>query len=336
MDSPAAQAHFQELQKAFHQAPVRKAWLAGAAYDPDPEKLITQLDGFYDHPEGAGRPNRHDVQGSGDGIATDVTQSLRAIVVPHIDLRVGGPCYTHAYRYLFENTDVDLFIILGVAHFGGEGFFIATAKDFETPLGVVKTDREFLESWNREAGKNLTEEEWVHRTEHSIEFQLLFLQHGLKKPFTIVPVLCGASEPFFAKGMNPTQDSEIAHILRSLEYVIREQGKKAVFILSVDLAHVGPKFGDPNPITPLDAQRLEEADRKMLETAASLDATEFYEQMSADMNRRRVDACSSLLILLSLMQEGEGKLLSYDQNFQPDTNSVVSYASIVFMEPRQF
>ncbi|MEZ4764164.1 MAG: hypothetical protein R3C26_13590 [Calditrichia bacterium] len=34
--------------------------------------------------------------------AHPVTHNLVAIMAPHIDLRVGGACYTHAYKPLIE------------------------------------------------------------------------------------------------------------------------------------------------------------------------------------------------------------------------------------------
>jgi hypothetical protein len=33
------------------------------------------------------------------------------------------------------------------------------------------------------------------------------------------------------------------------------------------------------------------------------------------------------------MEKGEGKMVGYGQNYQPDTGSLVSYGSMVFYEP---
>lgn len=310
----------------FRRSPIRKAWHAGVAYEADPRRLREQLEAFYRHPEGAGIT-------SGKNNTAPKGMQLRAIMAPHIDLRVGGPCYTHAYRCLENAPPAELYIILGVAHYGGNDFFVATAKDFETPLGRVETDREFLEAWSRNAGKDLTAEEFAHRSEHSIEFQLPFLQQVLKHSFKILPVLCGSVQPLLQTGDFSKEAAEITRSIEALKRTLREQNKRAIFILSVDLAHLGPKFGDALPVTESDAQRIREADYKMLEILARLDAKSFYRLIAEELLSRRVDACAPAATLLAVMEKGEGKVVAYGQNFQPDTRSMVSYGSMAFYEP---
>ncbi|NIT59001.1 MAG: hypothetical protein GWN00_23080, partial [Aliifodinibius sp.] len=90
LDNPRFQQYIQKIQKEFHQSPVRKAWHAGGSYAAEPTQLKKQIDEFYTHPNGAGIPNGKLTKDK------STQQTLRAIMVPHIDLRVDGPCYTHA------------------------------------------------------------------------------------------------------------------------------------------------------------------------------------------------------------------------------------------------
>ena len=87
----------------------------------------------------------------------------------------------------------------GYGHGGVEGLFTATSHDFETPLGRVTTNREFLAALSSELGRDPVAEEILHATEHVIEFQVIFLQYlfGGRHPFTIVPILCSLSHRFF-------------------------------------------------------------------------------------------------------------------------------------------
>ena len=71
--------------------------------------------------------------------------TLRGIVSPHIDFARGGPVYTWAYKELVEDSDADTFVILGVAHQYCRNRFALTRKDFETPLGLVRTDRAYVD-----------------------------------------------------------------------------------------------------------------------------------------------------------------------------------------------
>ena len=46
-----------------------------------------------------------------------------------------------------------------------------------------------------------------------------------------------------------------------------------------DLAHVGPQFGDAEPLVAADLARVAEGDREMLELACAVDAEGFYRQV---------------------------------------------------------
>lgn len=325
LDTPKFRRHYQKIIDEFKASAIRKSWHAGLSYEKDADLLTKQIESFYLHPEGAGLSNSKIKKGSDK-------RKLKAIMAPHIDLRAGGACYTHAYSHLKEEGEADLYIILGVAHFGGNDFFVATAKNFETPFGIVETDREFLERWRQNSGKDLTEEEWMHRTEHSVEFQLPFMQHALKHPFKILPVLCGSIQPYIENGSKPEDIPEIAALVEGLKKTLREYQKRVVFVLSVDLAHIGPKFGDAEGITETKARAIKEADYKMFDTVCRLDSGQYYELMKNDLIPRRVDACTAIYTLLSIMERGEGKTVGYGQNIQPDTQSLVSYGSMVFYE----
>ncbi len=314
--------HSEALMAEYRESTVRPAWHAGSAYAEDAAELKEQIAGFYQLPSGAGLPEKKQLNGQ---------TKIRGILTPHIDLRVGAASYTHAYKPLFEEHDTDLFIILGIAHYGGGGFFIATEKDFETPLGLVETDRTFIRTWEKHAGEKLTREDWAHRIEHSIEFQLPFLQHGMNKPFKIVPILCGAMDPYLANGRKPETYPNISRLLSSLKKTLANY-PNAVFILSVDLAHVGPKFGDSFPIDKAKAQEMHDADHRMFDTLKQYDAEAFLEIMPGDLIPRRVDACSAVFTFMHLIENCHGELVNYDQNFQEDTQSMVTYGSMVFRE----
>ena len=54
---------------------------------------------------------------------------------------------------------------------------IATRKDFATPLGAAETDGELLDAVAARCSLDLFADEFAHRREHSIEFQVVWLQH---------------------------------------------------------------------------------------------------------------------------------------------------------------
>jgi len=318
LDDAAFRLRFEEVRREFRDSSVRKAWHAGSAYSAEAGELKEQLDQFYS--DGAGALN---------GRFNDT--NMKAIMVPHIDLRVDGPCYTHAYKYLIEHSDAELFIILGVAHNGGDDFLIASEKDFETPLGMVKTDREFIQRWNKRLGYNADREEFMHRSEHSIEFQLPFLQHGLKRDFKVVNILSGSLE-YALNYAEADYLSEVHRSLGALADTIAEEQKKTLLILSVDLAHMGPKFGDPQRIDEIRADAIRRADKEMFRVMEAYDRDACVQLMQNDLFRRRIDACGAIYSLMTMYPNLNGRTLSYGQNLQDDTGSIVTYGCMAFEE----
>ena len=263
---------------------------------------------------------------------------------PHVDLRAGGEIYPPAFNALAESAaasrPIELIVILGVAHNGGtepgKSFAIATGKHYATPFGQVSTNRGVIEDWSRRAGRDVTERQWMHRSEHSVEFPLLFLQYIQARedlpPFEVVPVLLGSVDPCLRDRKDPLQAPEVAGELAALRAAVAAGGRRALYLLSVDLAHVGPKFGHRERVDDAAAAACERADRDLLGCAQRFDAAGFTRTLHADGNSRNVDAVSGLYSLYPLLAGAgcRGSLLGYGQNRQPDTGSLVSYASMAF------
>ena len=269
---------------------------------------------------------------------------LAAIMCPHIDLRAGGEIYPPAFTALAAAAHtprpIELYVILGVAHNGGTRpgatFAVASDKNYATPFGEAPTDRRLIGEWSRRAGRDVTDQQWVHRTEHSVEFPLLFLQYIHERAhlpsYSVVPVLLGGVDQYLQAGSDPLQAPEVRRELAALREAVAANGKRTCYLLSVDLAHIGPKFGDPERIDDAGAAACEQKDRHLLSFAERFDASGLTRTLHADGNRRNVDAVSGLFSLYPLLAgcACRGALLSYGQNRQPDTGSLVSYASMAF------
>src|SRR5437870_7023541 len=156
--SPRFEAAHAALTDEFRQRASRPAFHAGRAYPSDPDALRQWLDSFFAHPDG---PGAIEPPASSAPIA--------GILAPHIDFQRGGPVYAWAYRALAEAQPADLYIVLGVPHHGIEGPAAATLKAYDTPLGALDVDHDFVDGLQRRSGMDLLQEELEHRTEHSIE-----------------------------------------------------------------------------------------------------------------------------------------------------------------------
>jgi len=310
--------HQQRLEEEFRQAATRLAFLAGRSYPPDGSALGQMLEQMLQHPEGpAGTPH-------------PVRDPIHALIAPHIDFMRGGVGYAWAYGRLDQRTDAELFVICGTAHGGTSRPFALCAKDFETPLGPVRTDRALVEELKRRCPDLLAVDDIAHRAEHSIEFQVILLQHllGATRPFRILPILCGSFHEWILAGQLPSDDPGVQSVLEALRELISAQEKPVCLVAGADLAHVGARFGDPGPITPDLLRWIEGQDRQMLEPVAAGDPEGFFRFVSREKDRRRICGLPPVYTLLHLMRGRTGQLLHYGQ--APDPQGVVTFCSITF------
>ena len=298
----------------FQKDPVRRAQLAGRSYPDDPAALREMIEGFFS--ESAGGPG---LPGECDG-----TRPLLGLVAPHIDLQAGGACYAHSYKAACESVLPQTWVILGTGHEPVENSFALTIKDFETPLGTVACDREFCRELRESAPRDILASEYNHRREHTIEFQAVFLSF-MQPGARIVPLLCSFS----------TEEGEIeldyieqtAALLR--EIAVRRGG--VGFLASVDLAHIGQRYGDREPP---DSAKLTEnmgEDRGLLESLERCDSSAFLTTLQREHNRRRVCGAAPLYVFSRVLEgRARGKLLHHSYAVVGEDNSFVTFAGMAF------
>jgi AmmeMemoRadiSam system protein B len=318
---------FAEAVARFRAAGVRPAAMAGRCYPSSDRALRAQLGSFFSHADGAGWPRASEVG------PRDDRSPVRGILSPHIDFARGGHTYTWAYRALLERCPAEVFVILGAAHQPCQRRFVLTYKDFETPLGVARTDRSFVRKLAALAGEELFDDEIVHRTEHSIEFQVVFLQYilGPRRDFSIVPILVGSFHDLMHAALDPIEQPEIRRFVQALRAAESASERPVAYIGGIDLAHLGPEFGDPGPVTAQDLQSLRQFDSTLLHHAASSDPEAWFRHVAQTHNRYRICGLSTTYTMLHAMGPTRGQLLRYGQSTSSDRRCCVSYASVAFV-----
>ncbi len=322
LESEKYETYRQKMEEEFRKTDLRPAAFAGKSYESDPHKLIQQMEGFFTSPQGPGKP-----------IYGQKQKPVKGIIAPHIDFQRGGSCYAWAYKELAESPAPDLFIILGTVHSPTKNPFVLTRKNFETPLGVVNTERDIIESLERKVHFNLFQDEIVHKTEHTIEFQLVFLNYLYRdsKPFKVIPILCGSFYDVITQGITLKQKPHLSDFIDALRETIAECDYNICFVASADLAHVGIRFGDPAPPSPASLQNIESEDRKMLAYVESMNADGFCDFIQREKDSRKICGFPPIYALLKMFDAKEGKLFNYQQSLEPNGSSVVTFASMVFV-----
>jgi len=317
LESPAFARRRAAIDEAYLGAPSRPASHAGGAYPDDPTELRGRMDGFFTSPQGPGPVGTF--QGGGVG----------GLIAPHIDFHRGGPAYAWAYRDLAERGDADLFVIFGTCHAGMADPFALTRKDYDTPFGPARVDQDAVEALAGRARQDCFGSELAHRNEHSIEFQAVFLQYlyGGRREIRIVPVLTSFAHEALARGLLPDDDPRVGRFLDALGH-LASSGRRVAFIAGADLAHVGPRFGDPQPVSQTELTTIDREDRAMLQAVEAGDAEGFFESVRRDGDRRRICGLSPIYTLLRVRAGAKGLLRQYGQ--WPDPQGMVSFASVVF------
>lgn len=332
LDSLAYLERRGELSLAYREAPQRAAQFAGQAYPAEPGALRVELNALYDRPGGPGRP---DAPG----------RLPRGLVAPHIDPQRGGAVYAQAYRHLWGTTPRRV-VILGILHAGGSQPFVLTTKDFATPLGVAPTEAALVAELTSHCDWDPLADEFLHQSEHSIEFQVLLAQHALScggerpvPPEThFLPILCAFPWQWFAPNGQETVAGEalstgrqrVDRFLEALATLLANDRQEQTIIAGVDFAHVGRRFGDPEPLTDARAADVRDQDRATLERLAAGDRAGFVAETVGERDARRICGFSALYALLGLLPGMSGRRLAYDQSRDTEQGALVSFAALRF------
>ncbi|HLN33250.1 MAG TPA: AmmeMemoRadiSam system protein B [Gemmataceae bacterium] len=305
--------------RSLRSAPVREPSCIGC-YAADPNILRTQLEHFFTCPEGPGLPR-----------ALQPDRRLCAALMPHIDYHRGGMSFAWGFKEVFEQTDAALFVIVGTSHYSSERFTL-TRKDFKTPLGVARTDQDYIDRLVAHYGPGLFEDELAHLPEHSIELEVVFLQYLYEKhrAIRIVPLVVGSFQDAINGGRPPRDCEDIGRMIEALRRAEKETAESICYIISGDLAHLGPKFGDNEPVAAPLLRNSRDQDQAILRKAEAANVDGYFQVIADEGDRRRICGLPPTYIVLDAFRPSRGKVLHYDQYVHPRGYESVSFASVAF------
>jgi AmmeMemoRadiSam system protein B len=260
---------------------------------------------------------------------------LLGIAAPHVSPEGGVASYTAAYRALPEPSDDDadrIFVVLGTSHYGEPDRFGLTRKPFATPFGVAPTETALVDELCNAARDGVTVEDYCHAVEHSIEFQVVFLQYLYGPRVRILPILCGAFFGGAESGKLPDADDRVAWFVDALGEIAARRRRDLCFVLGVDFAHVGRRYGDRRAARAYEGPLagVAERDAARVDQIVAGDAEGFWNLV---MERGNDDlkwcGSSPIYTFLRAVPEARGRRLSYEQ-WNIDDASVVSFGAVAF------
>lgn len=315
------QKALEQKEESFRKGSFREAVFAGKSYEEDPDKLKAQLGRYF---EGVSDPGSLGERNSVKG--------LKGVIAPHIDFQRGGRCYAFSHREICEKNASPRFVIFGTAHSPMENPFCLTKKDFITPLGTLSVDKELVDAIQSRCPDDLFKDECIHRSEHSIEFQCVFLRYLYPEPnsLEIVPILTGSFYEAIEKGVSPMELKPVRQFIHATQEAVSSLGRQVCYIASADLAHMGPQFGDREGVNDDSLRVISQEDHEMLQYVEKVDGEGFFSSISGEGDRRKICGYPAIYSMLKILEAREGRLLEYDQAFTPETKSVVTFASLAF------
>jgi AmmeMemoRadiSam system protein B len=312
---------FDRMQNAkrreFAEKPIREPAHAGSAYPADAAELRETMVQYMADGSGAS------ANSSADG--------LFAIAAPHVSPSGGWESYQAAYRMLRPEHRDRTFVILATSHYGAPEKFGLTRKRFRTPLGESETDTALVD-WLAERGGGAIEmEDYCHSFEHTIELQMIFLQHLMGANVKILPILCGSYAQSIYRGGKPEDNDGVKRFLDTLTELRDREGDRLFFILGVDMAHMGARYQDKFECHAGEGvmQSVADRDEKRIDCINSLDAEGFWSLVQERHDDLKWCGSSPFYTFLKTAPKATGELLRYEQ-WNIDERSVVSFAGMAF------
>jgi len=303
-----------KLTEEFLKMDLRRAALAGQAYPAKRAELRMYLDAL--------------LASAGQIPPGPPGTRVLGLIAPHIDLESGKMIYARAYSVLKGLAPKTIFL-LGTGHSLEDALFSLTEKDFETPLGLARTDKKSVGSLKRAGKETVSASDFAHRREHSLEFQLLFLQHLFGPDILIVPILFGSFLGYQSRNDWPWQIAGVRAFLDVLSGLITRAGRDGLVVAGVDFSHIGPKFGHNRSAASF-LREAEEHDRALLDACAKRNTEGLWAESRRVNDEYNVCGFSTLACLLETLPPAEGRLLGYDVWMEEATNSAVSFAAMAF------
>jgi len=271
---------------------VRKPAVAGMFYPGNKEELAGKVDDFLANVK-----------------KSDIKGRVFAIIVPHAGYEYSGQIAAYSFKQL-EGTDFKKIIIISPSHYVSfDGMSVYNKGAFETPLGIIKIDKELADKIMAKDKRFIFYPE-AHLKEHAIEVELPFLQKMYKdKDFKIVPITMG----------NPEADD--IRILSDTLYDVMD--KDTLLIISVDLSHYYPY------------DKAVELDTNSTSAIEHLDAQKMLKDINS--HNSEIDAPIAVLGMITLANRynAKAKIIKYANSgdVAGDKSRVVGYSSIVVYIP---
>jgi MEMO1 family protein len=263
---------------------VREPAVAGRFYPANPERLRADIQSYL--------------------VSGKKTQAI-ACMVPHAGYMFSGIVAGAVFSRLEIPASC---IVLGPNHTGrGHPLAIMREGSWRTPLGEMLIDSDLAEILIQEFSA-LSEDQAAHRSEHSIEVEIPFLQ-ACRPDVKFVPIAIGTGQLIILEELG-----------QALAEVLQKSKDPALIIASSDMNHYE------------DDATTRVKDRKAIEKILALDAPGLYETiMDESISMCGFGPAVAMLTAACRLGAGKAELVQYatSADVSGDHKVAVGYAGII-------
>lgn len=262
----------------------------------------------------------------------------KAIMAPHIDYGRGWMNYAAVYGRMRVCDRPDRVVVLGTNHFGMGTGVVGCDKGYETPLGTCALDEAMASAMRGRLGDKLFENRYDHEREHSVELQMMWIQHIFGKDEAgNFPRVFGAlvHDPVVNNGHSyDGAGVAIDPFIDALKSSIAGLPGRTLIVSSADLSHCGPAFGDQRPLAGNDPEveqirnGILQHDMQMLELVAQNKPSDLIGAMAWQQNHTRWCSIGNICATLRAVEPTEIKLLNYAAAMDQQGVTLVSHAAM--------
>jgi len=267
---------------------LRLPAVAGRFYPSDPKELAS-LVRKYSQPDSQRTP-----------------MPVKACLVPHAGYMYSGHVAGAVFARLALPKKI---IVLGVRHYPrGEPAAILSSGAWRSPLGDAPID-EGLASVLRRECPLLREDSVAHRTEHSLEVQLPFLQ-VLSPGFSFVPIALGT-----------VQFESLVSVGEGIARVLGNAKEQVLLLTTSDLNHYE------------DDATTRTKDRKAIDRMLALDARGLHDTCrNEEISMCGLGPAVAMLTALNALGAKKAESVKYatSADVSGDRSQVVGYAGMIF------
>ncbi|MHC4109490.1 MAG: AmmeMemoRadiSam system protein B [Planctomycetota bacterium] len=259
-------------------------------------------------------------------LSDSLPETIVAGIVPHAGWIFSGSLAAMVFSAIKkQHEQIHTFVIFGAAHgYFGQSPAVYDTGCWITPLGEVAIDEELADAVLEST--TAVRDSSAHRSEHSIEVQIPFIQH-LFTGAKILPILVPPTEQVVALGTSVG------------DVISRSEHKKIVCIGSTDLTHYGPRYGFTPMGTGKEALRwaADVNDKEFIDLALKLEPKRMLASAAESSNACGAGAAAAAVAVAKKLGRTEALLLAHTNSNEVMLSKMgtistdsVGYAAIIF------